>query len=123
MPAYRTCSTCGKPTTNDRYCDPCTPHGRASRSPTTRAQDAEYRRNRAAVLEGQPTCAYCPRPATTVDHVRPVSKGGTNKIDNLVPACAWCNGSKGARDDWQPAHRTRTTEPEHTRPRTTPGFI
>lgn len=123
MPAYRTCSACGKPTTNDRYCDPCTPHGRASRSPTTRAQDAEYRRNRAAVLEGQPTCAYCPRPATTVDHVRPVSKGGTNALDNLVPCCSWCNGSKGNREGWQPAHRTRPTEPEHTRPRTAPGFI
>lgn len=122
MPAYRTCTACGKPTTNDRYCDPCTPRGRASRSPTTRAQDAEYRRNRSRVLEGSPSCAYCPRPATTVDHVRAVSRGGTNALDNLVPCCSWCNGSKGARDDWQPA--TRPVPPGDEPPRRpTPGFI
>lgn len=31
----------------------------------------------------------------TVDHVVPLCKGGSNKIENLVTACVVCNGKKG----------------------------
>lgn len=34
----------------------------------------------------------------TLDHVEPVSAGGSNAIDNLVTACADCNASKGDDD-------------------------
>ena len=113
MPAFRTCATCGKPTTNPRHCNNCTPHGRHTRSPTTRAQDADYRRHRQTVLADSPNCAYCPAPATTIDHIVAVSNGGTNALSNLVPACARCNRTKSNRDDWQPttvadAHPKRT---------------
>lgn len=30
-----------------------------------------------------------------IDHVQPVSKGGTNEPDNLVASCRSCNGEKG----------------------------
>lgn len=40
-------------------------------------------------------CRYCGAEATTVDHVRPVVSGGTDREDNLVAACAECNGAKG----------------------------
>jgi len=41
-------------------------------------------------------CAYCvTRSGTTVDHVVPLSRGGTNFVGNLVPACRPCNSSKG----------------------------
>ena len=40
-------------------------------------------------------CAYCGNPATTVDHIIPRSKGGTDYPDNLVAACSRCNYSKG----------------------------
>jgi 5-methylcytosine-specific restriction endonuclease McrA len=33
--------------------------------------------------------------AWTVDHMRPVSRGGTDHMNNLVPACVPCNSSKG----------------------------
>ncbi len=42
-------------------------------------------------------CAYCDRPATQIDHVIPLARGGTNYIDNLAPACQPCNASKGDR--------------------------
>lgn len=43
-------------------------------------------------------CAYCGvMPAMGVDHVLALSRGGTNTIENLVPACLKCNQQKGAR--------------------------
>lgn len=43
-------------------------------------------------------CAYCrTRPATAKDHVRAVTKRGTNRISNILPACQPCNSSKGDR--------------------------
>ena len=44
-------------------------------------------------------CAYCrDERATTVDHVKPKSKGGSNLRSNLVPCCVECNHSKGSQD-------------------------
>ena len=39
------------------------------------------------------------------DHVYPISKGGTDTMDNLVPCCTSCNSSKGDRilyEEWIP---------------------
>lgn len=33
----------------------------------------------------------------TIDHVHPVSRHGSNEIENLVLACKSCNSSKGAK--------------------------
>lgn len=44
-------------------------------------------------------CAYCGDPdGTTIDHVIPRSKGGTDDLENLRPACRTCNTSKGTKD-------------------------
>lgn len=45
-------------------------------------------------------CWYCGVPLDpfltyTIDHVSPLSLGGTNDLDNLVPSCRSCNSSKG----------------------------
>ena len=46
-------------------------------------------------------CKYCAKQLTrfsaTLDHIQPVSKGGTNTMDNLVTACLHCNSSRGSR--------------------------
>ncbi len=48
-----------------------------------------------AVLEASDhVCAYCLRPGKTIDHVLPVSRGGTNHLANLVVACGSCNSAK-----------------------------
>ena len=42
-------------------------------------------------------CAYCGQLRhLTMDHVIPVSKGGSSDFGNIVPACQPCNSSKGA---------------------------
>lgn len=48
-------------------------------------------------------CAYCGRKTKklTADHYIPLSKGGTNYIDNIVPACIKCNKHKWDKDPSQ----------------------
>ena len=46
-------------------------------------------------------CCYCrSEKATSLDHVRPRSRGGSDLKSNLVPACRSCQESKGNRTDW-----------------------
>jgi hypothetical protein len=44
------------------------------------------------------TCAYCcnkpPNSILEVDHILPVSKGGTNVMENLITSCFDCNRGK-----------------------------
>ena len=45
-------------------------------------------------------CAYCRcNRATTVDHIKPKSKGGSSLRSNMIPACVSCNADKGA-ESW-----------------------
>jgi 5-methylcytosine-specific restriction endonuclease McrA len=49
---------------------------------------------------GAHNCVYCGGPAEHIDHVVPLARGGAHAIGNLLPACAECNKSKGARDPY-----------------------
>ena len=40
-------------------------------------------------------CAYCGGKATELDHIVPVSRGGTHSRENVAPACRSCNARKG----------------------------
>lgn len=52
-------------------------------------------------------CTYCgeePPEGLVAEHVIPLSRGGTNSIENILPACKKCNSSKGAKTlhEWRP---------------------
>ncbi|MEU1554296.1 HNH endonuclease [Streptomyces scabiei] len=66
--------------------------------PLGRRKDAHRRKQlRRIVCDGRP-CAYCGTPDPwTVDHIHPRSRGGSDRIRNLVPACMRCNREKANR--------------------------
>ena len=47
---------------------------------------------------GEHRCAYCGAEGVPlqIEHVRPRSRGGSNRVSNLVPACEPCNTAKNA---------------------------
>lgn len=49
---------------------------------------------RAQWLRQGRSCIYCSDVATTIDHVLPLVRGGTNYEGNLAPCCKRCNSSK-----------------------------
>jgi 5-methylcytosine-specific restriction endonuclease McrA len=56
-----------------------------------------------SMIDGK-ACAYCTGcPATTLDHIVPLSRGGAHSNDNLAPACVGCNSSKSGRllSEWR----------------------
>jgi len=72
-------------------------------------RDAHYSRE-SLLRRDRHTCAYCGAPASTVDHVLPMSRGGSSSWLNTVAACVACNhrkanqspGEAGMRLRWQP---------------------
>lgn len=62
-------------------------------------RDPGYRALRAVWRLSNPPCWICGQlGADTVDHVVPLSRGGTNSLDNLRPAHRKCNSARGVRD-------------------------
>ncbi|WP_336790983.1 HNH endonuclease [Paenibacillus sp. MMO-177] len=52
---------------------------------------------KAALKRDHYTCLWCGRPGTTVDHIIPASKGGSDLPQNLLAACMECNTKRGSR--------------------------
>lgn len=92
------CLDCGAPAPGPR----CGVHQRAweatrkDRHPQRKAYtDPAYRAYRAVVLAARPRCHLCGGPgADTLDHVVPLTAGGTNQPSNLRPAHRACNVRK-----------------------------
>jgi 5-methylcytosine-specific restriction endonuclease McrA len=68
-------------------------------STTARGYGWRWQRLAALVLaRDRRICHYCGGYATTVDHVVPKARGGSDTWENLVAACRSCNTSKHDRD-------------------------
>lgn len=57
---------------------------------------------RALCVEHSNRCVYCGGLEAKVgklvpDHMMPLSRGGSNSLDNIAPACRHCNDSKGSK--------------------------
>ena len=63
------------------------------------------------------SCFYCGKPldiaTRTIDHVIPRSRGGSNRKENLVPACRPCNEAKGALTIKEYREQVRPGRPFH----------
>ena len=62
--------------------------------PTSRKLPAKLR---AVVLVPGALCHWCGATATECDHIIEHDRGGTDTLDNLVPACKRCNARRGAQ--------------------------
>lgn len=84
-------------------------YARMRRARVRGAPGSFTRREWEDLLARTPKCPRCRRRWTsirppagrtspvTVDHVMPLSRGGSNDISNIQPMCHRCNSSKGAR--------------------------
>ena len=64
-----------------------------------RGYDWRWQGIRERVLMAYPICVACwSTPSTEVDHIIPVSRGGTNEVGNLQGLCHSCHAAKTARD-------------------------
>ncbi|MCM3494458.1 HNH endonuclease [Paenibacillus lactis] len=55
---------------------------------------------KAALKRDHHTCLWCGGHATTVDHIIPSSKGGSDLPHNLIASCSECNTKRGNRPAW-----------------------
>ncbi len=53
---------------------------------------------RKRVLDDEPLCRECDRPATVIDHIQALTNGGTDDRENLQPLCDECHEVKTRRD-------------------------
>lgn len=53
-----------------------------------------------------PGCWMCGGPKDSIDHVKPIAKGGAHCLANLRPACQPCNASKQAKWPYVPPQRS-----------------
>lgn len=99
------CLRCGALTKNGSY---CRAHTKKS---NPEYADATYRKNRKIVIDQWlkdqgPICPGLPGVVAphalregehlTTDHLLPLSRGGTNDVENLMPRCRSCNSKRGS---------------------------
>ena len=80
----------------------CARHQLAERpraTPSERGYGAEWQRIRRVFLRENPCCVLCGQPATDVDHIVPLSRGGTHDAENLQALCHSHHSQKTTRID------------------------
>ena len=102
-----------KPKTKALACDRVSKYQKTEQGKITKL-NVDHRR-RMAVKSGRVTasewagklnehdgcCANCgTSEQIQMDHIHPLSKGGSHHIDNIQPLCGPCNSSKGAKLQW-----------------------
>jgi hypothetical protein len=86
-------------------------------SKKTRVRSKQYYKNRGVVLQDKPRCHWCKRrQATEADHIIEIDRGGTDDLDNLVPACKECNARRGANYKAAKQRATQARRPGHRPP-------
>ena len=101
------CLMCGIPTAKS-FCEPCLVIKKANApkrdrpSSSMRGYDSQWQKIRIIILRRDNwTCLKCNKKLigtdATVDHVQPLSRGGTSDINNLQSMCRSCNSSKKDR--------------------------
>lgn len=101
------CIDCDEITLNGTRCEDCTRLNEAERrirkGNTSQRYGKEYQANRKIVIEHAKaegmTCVLqiegvCTTRVTSVDHIVPKARGGSDEVDNLQPVCSNCNSSK-----------------------------
>jgi 5-methylcytosine-specific restriction endonuclease McrA len=75
---------------------PGDPLGRGYPIGSTIRRDGESHRDAWARIVRADPCSYCSvsGPSGTVDHIRPLSRSGRHRVDNMTGACCSCNCSK-----------------------------
>jgi 5-methylcytosine-specific restriction protein A len=81
-------------------------HPRGKETAAARGYGKEWSTIRAHVLAEEPCCRYCLTQgkhtrATTVDHIRPKARGGTDARSNLCGCCDQHQRTKAAREGAQ----------------------
>lgn len=105
---YRPAKVCAQPSCPQLVADGsrCSEHRRNQDRQRDQVRGSRHQRgytnewsqlSRAILERDGHTCAYCGRTATTVDHVIPKARGGTDDESNLVAACVRCNSGKRDR--------------------------
>lgn len=67
------------------------------REVTTNPDAASFSETTKWLLDQPKICSYCGQDCKSnyqLDHIDPLSKGGTHTIDNFTIACSFCNNSK-----------------------------
>ena len=93
---------------------PLHPYKSNWRNRPSTAYRGDWPRLRTRQLREHPACAVCGQPATEVDHIRPLSLGGTHDPANLQSICKACHRKKTLAESHEAARR------EAARRRTSP---
>ena len=115
----RPCSFPGCPNlTHGRFCDEhakaeAKRYERYDRSPEGKKRYGRaWQVIRDRYIATHPLCEMCKRngkltPAEEVHHIKPLSQGGTNAVENLMSLCKVCHSEITAREGgrWTPKHR------------------